>query len=106
MYLLVYLSSNFSTLFLTLQVPQDPSVLRKNIYFCPSCNQYLPSTDFALSSNSRNVGKCRRCAKIDNDARTRQDFSTYQHMLKCLRKSEEGQRDGSRIAFLLQVSVM
>ena len=36
-----------------LQVPQDPTVLRKNIYFCPSCNAYLPSTEFQLSSNSR-----------------------------------------------------
>ena len=35
------------------KVPQDPSVLRKNIYFCPSCNSYLPSTEFQLSSNSR-----------------------------------------------------
>ena len=38
------------------KVPQDPSVLRKNIYFCPSCNSYLPSTEFQLSSNSRWVG--------------------------------------------------
>ena len=37
------------------KVPQDPSVLRKNIYFCPSCNSYLPSTEFQLSSNSRRV---------------------------------------------------
>ena len=35
------------------KVPQDPSVLRKNIYFCPSCNSYLPSTEFQLLSNSR-----------------------------------------------------
>ena len=35
------------------KVPQDPSVLRKNIYFCPSCNSYLPSTEFQLSSSSR-----------------------------------------------------
>ncbi|XP_069101065.1 IQ motif and ubiquitin-like domain-containing protein [Argopecten irradians] len=85
-----------------LKVPQDPSSLRKNIYFCPSCNQYLPSTDFALSSNSRTVGKCRKCAKIDNDARTRQDISTYQYMLKVLRKTEEMYGDDSKIAFLLQ----
>lgn len=86
-----------------LQVPQDPSMLRKNIYFCPSCNQYLPSTEFALSSNSRTVGTCRKCTKVDNDGRTRQDFSTYQFMLKSLRKAEESYGDGSRIAFLLQV---
>lgn len=85
------------------QVPQDPSALRKNIYFCPSCNQYLPSTEFALSSNSRTVGKCHKCTKIDNDARTRQDYSTYTYMLKMLRRSEERHGDGSRIAFLLQV---
>lgn len=85
-----------------LKVPQDPSVLRKNIYFCPSCNSYLPSTEFSLSSNSRNVGKCRRCTKIDNDARVRQDFSLYKYLLKQLRKSEEQFGDGSRIAFLLQ----
>ncbi|XP_034306877.2 IQ motif and ubiquitin-like domain-containing protein isoform X1 [Magallana gigas] len=85
-----------------LKVPQDPSALRKNIYFCPSCNQYLPSTEFALSSNSRTVGKCHKCTKIDNDARTRQDYSTYTYMLKMLRRSEERHGDGSRIAFLLQ----
>ncbi|ESP01005.1 hypothetical protein LOTGIDRAFT_52457, partial [Lottia gigantea] len=85
-----------------LKIPQDPSVLRKNIYFCPSCNSYLPSTEFPLSSNSTNVGKCRRCAKIDNDARIRQDFSHYRYMLKSLRRSEEGYNDGSEIAFLLQ----
>ncbi|XP_061175886.1 IQ and ubiquitin-like domain-containing protein [Saccostrea echinata] len=85
-----------------LKVPQDPSVLRKNIYFCPSCNQYLPSTEFALASNSRTVGKCQRCTKIDNDARTRQDYSTYTYMLKMLRRAEERYSDGSRIAFLLQ----
>lgn len=85
------------------QVPQDPSVLRKNIYFCPSCNSYLPSTEFALSSNSRTVGKCRRCTKIDNDARVRQDYSHYRYLLKQLRKAEEQYGDGSKIAFLLQV---
>ena len=85
-------------------MPQDPSALRKNIYFCPSCNQYLPSTEFALSSNSRTVGKCQKCSKMDNDARTRQDYSTYTYMLKMLRRSEERYGDGSRIAFLLQVT--
>ncbi|XP_050413811.2 IQ and ubiquitin-like domain-containing protein [Patella vulgata] len=85
-----------------LKVPQDPSTLRKNIYFCPSCNNYLPSTEFPLSSNSTNVGKCRRCNKIDNDARVRQDFSHYRYMLKSLRRAEETYNDGSEIAFLLQ----
>ncbi|XP_052778908.1 IQ and ubiquitin-like domain-containing protein [Mya arenaria] len=85
-----------------LKVPQDPTVLRKNIYFCPSCNSYLPSTEFAISSNSRNVGKCRRCTKIDNDARVRQDYSHYRYLLKQLRKAEQNYLDNSKIAFLLQ----
>ncbi|KAL3853468.1 hypothetical protein ACJMK2_017004 [Sinanodonta woodiana] len=85
-----------------LKVPQDPSTLRKNIYFCSSCNSYLKSTEFSLSSNSRQVGKCRRCVKMDNDARVRQDYSHYRHMLKTLRKAEEAFGDDSKIAFLLQ----
>ena len=35
------------------QVPQDVSKLRSNVYYCRSCCQYLPSTDFELSTNSR-----------------------------------------------------
>ncbi|XP_022103936.1 IQ and ubiquitin-like domain-containing protein [Acanthaster planci] len=85
-----------------LKVPQDPSSLRKNIYFCPSCNSYLPSTEFQLASNSRMVGRCRRCQKLDNDARARQDYSHYRYLLRALRKSEEAMQDGSRIAFLMQ----
>ena len=95
---------NFSSICNT-QVPQDPSSLRKNIHFCQSCNSYLPSTEFQLSSNSKVIGKCRRCTKLDNDARTRQDFSHYRYMLRSLRKTEENMQDGSRIAFLLQVCV-
>lgn len=85
-----------------LKVPQDPSTLRQNIYFCPSCGSYLPSTEFQLSSNSKVVGRCRRCVKLDNDARVREDFSHYRYLLKALRRSEEAVQDGARIAFLLQ----
>ena len=86
-----------------LQVPQDAAALRSNIYFCSSCNQYLPSTDFQLSSNSDTVGRCKRCLKMDNDSRVRQDYSHYRYMLKALRRSEENYGDDSKIAFLLQV---
>ena len=85
------------------QVPQDASSLRSNIYFCSSCNQYLPSTDFFMSSNSDTVGRCKRCLKMDNDSRVRQDYSHYRYMLKALRRSEENYGDDSKIAFLLQV---
>jgi len=36
-----------------IRVPADPAMLRSNIYFCHSCCKYLPSTDFALPTNSR-----------------------------------------------------
>ena len=85
-----------------LKVPRDPGQLRRNIYFCPSCNQYLPSKEFFLSSNSRSVGKCRRCNKIDNDGRVRQEFSHYKFMLKALRDSEMEYGDNAKIAFLMQ----
>ena len=52
------------------------------------------------------VGKCRRCQALDNDARLRQDFSQYKMMLQSLRRSEELFKDGSKIAFLLQVQIL
>jgi len=81
-------------------------VLRQNIYFCPSCEQYLQSTEFQLSSNSRVVGNCRNCNKIDNDARVRQDYSHYRFMLRQLRREEEAYGDDSKIAFLMQVRIV
>nr|CAB3256789.1 CMUB116 radial spoke protein [Phallusia mammillata] len=85
-----------------LKVPQDPSTLRKDIYFCPSANQYLPSTEFKITANSRSVGKCRKVQELDNAARTRQDFSHYRIMLRNLRRTEETYNDNSKIAFLIQ----
>jgi len=85
-----------------LKVPADPSSLRKDIYFCPSCNSYLPSSSFPIASNSRIVGRCKKCAKIDNDARLRCDFTKIRAMMTNLRRTEEGYNDGSRIAFTIQ----
>ncbi|XP_031550053.1 IQ and ubiquitin-like domain-containing protein [Actinia tenebrosa] len=85
-----------------IKVPQDPTVLRKNIYFCPSCNRYLPSTEFKLSLTSSVVGRCRKCIKLDNDARLRQDLLQYKNMLRGLRRVEEDFEDGSQIAYLIQ----
>jgi len=85
-----------------LKVPQDPMEMRKDIYFCSGCNQYLASTEFQLATNSRSVGRCHQCTKTDNDARIRQDYSHYRYMLKALRQQEEAYSDGSKIAFLLQ----
>ena len=56
-----------------------------------------------ISSVYRVVGRCRKCTKLDNDARLRHDFSQYRVMLKDLRRSEESFEDGSKVAYLLQV---
>ncbi|CAL1532090.1 unnamed protein product [Lymnaea stagnalis] len=85
-----------------LKIPQDPSTLRKNINYCQSCGSYLPSTEFFVTSNKSNVGRCRRCEKIENDGRQREDHNYYRVMLKALRKSEEAIQDGSSICYLLQ----
>lgn len=87
-----------------IKVPQDPSTLCTSIYYCRSCAQYLPSTDFEISANSRYVGHCRACRDLDNQARARQDWSTYRVMLRDLRFAEEAQRDQSHIIFLMQES--
>ncbi|KAK3734124.1 hypothetical protein RRG08_000036 [Elysia crispata] len=85
-----------------LKVPQDPSTLRKNINYCHSCGNYLPSTEFFITSNSRTAGRCRNCVKVENDGRQREDHSYYRIILKALRKSEEAMQDGSSICYLLQ----
>jgi len=85
-----------------LKVPQDPNTLRKNINYCHSCGNYKPSTEFYITSNSRNVGRCRNCTKVENDGRQREDHTYYKVMLKALRKSEEAMQDGSNICFLIQ----
>jgi len=88
-----------------LQVPQDSSTLRKNIYYCKSCSQYLSATEFDLSSNSKAVGRCRQCSKKTNEAVTRQEQTHYTYILQKVCCSEDAFRDNSKIAFLMKVSL-
>ncbi|XP_077194470.1 IQ motif and ubiquitin-like domain-containing protein [Paroedura picta] len=85
-----------------LKVPPDPMRLYHNIYFCLSCKCYLPSTDFTMAASSRTVGRCRRCCKLDNEARQREAFLKYKLMLRNLRQTEMNYMDGAKIAFLIQ----
>ncbi|XP_074840214.1 IQ motif and ubiquitin-like domain-containing protein [Carettochelys insculpta] len=86
-----------------LKVPPDPLKLYKNIYFCHSCKSYLPSTEFSVPANSRTVGRCRRCCKLDNEARRREAFVKYKLMLKNLRKSEAEYQDDAKITYIVQL---
>eukprot|EP00111_Clytia_hemisphaerica_P006283 TCONS_00018189-protein len=85
-----------------LKVPQDVNKLRKDIYFCPSCNKYLPATEFPLASNSKITGRCKKCCALDNNSRLRHDFTKIRFILQNLRQTEEAFNDNSKIAFIIQ----
>ncbi|KFQ79075.1 IQ and ubiquitin-like domain-containing protein, partial [Phaethon lepturus] len=85
-----------------LKVPPDPLKLYKNVNFCHSCENYLPSTEFPVPANSRSIGRCRLCCKLDNEARGRQTFLKYKLILENLRKSEADYQDDAKIVFLVQ----
>lgn len=70
---------------------------------CRSCQNYLPATEFPIPANSRTVGRCHFCCKLDNEARQRESFLKYRLILESLRKSEADYKDDARIVFLVQV---
>ncbi|XP_068788113.1 IQ motif and ubiquitin-like domain-containing protein isoform X3 [Struthio camelus] len=86
----------------TVKVPPDPLKLYKNVNFCRSCKNYLPSTEFSIPANSRTIGRCRLCCKIDNEARQREACLKYKLILKNLRESEADYQDDAKIVYLVQ----
>ncbi|KFO28633.1 IQ and ubiquitin-like domain-containing protein [Fukomys damarensis] len=86
-----------------LKVPQDPLKFYKKIYFCRSCQLYLPSTEFAVSSTSHHVFKCRHCVNLENEAQRRESYLKYKCLLQRLYSSEASYDDGAQIAFLMQL---
>lgn len=86
-----------------LKVPQDPLKFHKKIYFCHSCQLYLPSTEFAISSTSQRIYRCRNCINLDNETRRRESFLKYKCLLKRLYYSEADYEDDSKIAFLMKL---
>ncbi|XP_048156369.1 IQ and ubiquitin-like domain-containing protein isoform X1 [Corvus hawaiiensis] len=89
-----------------LKVPQNPLKLYKNVYFCHSCENYLPSTEFPIPANSRTIGRCRSCYQLDNEARKREAYFKYRLILENLRKSEVDYQDDTKIVFLVQLPDM
>lgn len=89
-----------------LKVPQDPLKLYKNVYFCHSCENYLPSTEFPIPANSHTIGRCRSCYQLDNEARKREAYFKYRLILENLRKSEVDYQDDTKIVFLVQLPDM
>ncbi|KAF1386387.1 hypothetical protein PFLUV_G00094300 [Perca fluviatilis] len=86
-----------------LKVPQNPSQLKNNMFLCRGCHRYLHSADFKPSASAERQTRCRDCTRLDNIARSRDDFSCYKNILKRLRADEQRLNQEAKIPFLLQV---
>lgn len=86
-----------------LKVPQDPLKFYDKIYFCRSCQLYLPSVEFSVSSTSHRVYRCRRCVNLENEIQKRESLLKYKCLLQRLYYSEADYGDDSQIAFLMQL---
>ncbi|XP_076588895.1 IQ motif and ubiquitin-like domain-containing protein isoform X2 [Chaetodon auriga] len=86
-----------------LKVPQNPSQLKNDMFLCRGCHRYLQSADFSPTASARLSGRCRDCTGLDNIARSRDDFSCYENILRRLRADELQLSEDARIPFLLQV---
>lgn len=85
------------------QVPQNPSQLMKDMFLCRSCQRYLRSANFTPSASNVLSSQCTDCTVLNNIAKSRNDYSCYQHILKRLRADELQLDKGAKIPFLLQV---
>ncbi|KAM4874324.1 IQ motif and ubiquitin-like domain-containing protein [Thomomys bottae] len=87
-----------------LKVPQDPLKFYDKIYFCYSCQLYLPCTEFSISCTSQRIYRCRQCVSLENETQKRESFLKYKCILQRLYDSEVNYEDDSQIAFLMQLS--
>ncbi|XP_008409464.1 IQ and ubiquitin-like domain-containing protein isoform X2 [Poecilia reticulata] len=86
-----------------LKVHKKPSELQHDMFFCHGCQRYLWSADFDSSTTGRRSRRCRNCTSLDNVARSRDDNSVYQNILRRLRTDEHRLNPETSIPFLLQV---
>ncbi|CAF1071317.1 unnamed protein product [Brachionus calyciflorus] len=63
-----------------LKVPQDINEKVENFY-CNTCQRYLPSIEFQISSSSSKVGKCRSCKNLENLALKRVDYTKFKYLI-------------------------
>ncbi|XP_037539684.1 IQ and ubiquitin-like domain-containing protein [Nematolebias whitei] len=89
-----------------LKVPENPSQLKNDMFMCRGCHRYLRSADFSSSAKGLLSGWCHKCTRLDNIARSRDDFSMYRIILKRLRADEQLLSPETNIPFLLQVEDM
>lgn len=86
------------------QVPQNPSQMKNDMLLCQYCHRYLRSTDFVKSVSGSLSRQCHRCTRLNNIARSRNDFSFYKNILMRLRADEQRLNMEAKIPFLLQVN--
>ncbi|KAM8891054.1 IQ motif and ubiquitin-like domain-containing protein isoform 2-T3 [Spinachia spinachia] len=86
-----------------LKVPQKASQLKNDMFLCGACRRYLLSSDFSPTAGARPSARCRDCIDLDNVARSREDFSRYENILRRLRADEQLLNAEAKIPFLLQV---
>ena len=67
----------FLNLYLTKKVPQDINDNRVENLYCSTCERYLPSIEFQVSSSNNVVGKCKSCRNLENLAIKRVDFTKF-----------------------------
>ena len=85
------------------KVPQDINAKIES-YYCKTCEKYLPSTEFSVSSSNSKIGKCRNCMSIENIAIKRVDYTKFKYMLTKIRNEEQLYGQDSRICYLLNVN--
>ncbi|XP_048877784.1 IQ and ubiquitin-like domain-containing protein isoform X3 [Brienomyrus brachyistius] len=85
-----------------LKVPQDPAQMKMDFVFCQGCSSHLPPADFPLEYSARTAGRCRRCTRLDNEARRRVDLSLHRSILRRLQQDEVSRNRDSKIPFLIQ----
>ncbi|XP_047452644.1 IQ and ubiquitin-like domain-containing protein isoform X2 [Mugil cephalus] len=89
-----------------LKVPQNPAQLKNDMFLCRYCHRYLRSADFSVSASGCLSSRCQHCDRLDNIARSRDDFSFYKNILRRLRTEEQQLSEKAKIPFLLQVEDM
>ncbi|CAI5676967.1 unnamed protein product [Oreochromis niloticus] len=89
-----------------LKVPQNPSQLKNDMILCQYCHRYLRLTDFIMSASGSLNHQCHQCARLNNIARSRDDFTFYKSILMRLRDDEQRLNAEAKIPFLLKVQDM
>lgn len=83
------------------KVPQDILDAKLENFYCKTCERYLPSIEFQVSSSSSKVGKCKNCRNLENLALKRIDYTKFKYLLQRIQKDEQTYGPDSRMCYLV-----